>query len=135
MASFGARQVNALTASSSLPVASQVNAWTGMSPSLVVPPFVSLFSSTYLPFSAPCSSAVYSLPATVNSAFATRPIVSYAAVPRLAALPLQQPFVVGPGYYSAPFKIVSQISAGKFMKLEDLLATLVHWPLSVVSHA
>ena len=102
-------------------VASQANALTGMS-SLVVPSFVSMFSSASLPFTAPGSSAVYSLPTTVNSAFTSCPIVSPAAVPSLASLPLQQPFVVGPGYLPVPFKVVSQITATKFVNLEDLSA-------------
>ena len=49
-------------------------------------------------------------------------------VPSLAALPLQQPFVVGPGYSPVPFKIVSQITAGKFVHLEDLLAENITMP-------
>lgn len=113
---------NASTTSTSPPVASQSNASPGTSSFLVVPPFVSVFSSASLPFSAPCSSTVYSLPTTVNSAFASRPIVSHTAVPSLAALPLQQPFVVGPGYSPVPYKVVSQITAGKYVNLEDLLA-------------
>ena len=44
------------------------------------------------------------------------------AFPSLTALPLQQPFVVSPGYSPVPFKVVSQITAGKFVNLEDLLA-------------
>ena len=89
------------------------------------PPFVSVFSFASLPFSAPSSSTVYSLPrlpTTVNSAFALRPNVSQTVVPSLAALPLQQPFVVSPGYSPVACKGVSQITSGKFVYLEDLLA-------------
>ena len=118
----GSLPLNASTTSTSPPVASQLHAVPGTSSFLVVPPFVSVFSSAGLPFSAPCSSTVYTLPTTVNSAFASRPIVSHTAVPSLAALPLQQPFVVGPGYSPVPYKVVSQITAGKFVNLEDLLA-------------
>ena len=115
------------TAVGSLPLnasttSTQLNAVPGTSSFLVVPPFVSVFSYPGLPFSAPCSSTVYTLPTTVNSTFASRPIVSHTAVPSLAALPLQQPFVVGPGYSPVPYKVVSQITAGKFVNLEDLLA-------------
>ena len=106
----GSLPLNASTSSSSPPVFSQLNALPGTSWFLVVPPFVSVFSSASSPFSAPCSSTVYSLPTTVNSAFALRPIVSHTAVPLLAALPLQQPFVVGPGYLPVPYKVVSQIT-------------------------
>ena len=90
--------------------------------SLVVPPFVPLLSSTSLPLSAPCSSTFPSLSATVNPAFVTRPVASYASVPLLAMAALQQPFVIGPGYSPVPFKVVSQITAGKFVNLEELLA-------------
>lgn len=34
----------------------------------------------------------------------------------------QQPFIVGPGYSPVPFKLVSQIVAGKFIDLADLLS-------------
>ena len=50
------------------------------------------------------------------------------AVPSLTALPLLQPFVVGPGYSPVPFKVVSQITAGKFVHLEDLLAGNITMP-------
>lgn len=106
----------------SLPLASQANVSTGMLSSLVVPTFIPVFSLVSLPFTAPCLPTIYSIPATVNSAFASHPIVSHAAVPSLAALPLQQPFVVSPGYSPVPFKVVSQITVGKFVNLEDLLA-------------
>ena len=114
--------LNVSPSSTFQPVASQLNALPGTSSFLVVPPFVSVFSFASLPFSAPCSSTVYSLSTTVNSAFASRPIVSHTAVPSLASLPLQQPFVVGPGYSPVPYKVVSQITAGKFVNLEDLWA-------------
>jgi len=71
---------------------------------------------------------VYSLPTTVNSAFASQTIVSPTAVPSLSALPLQQPFVVSPSYSSAPFKVVSQITVGKFVNLEDSLVENIAIP-------
>ena len=43
-------------------------------------------------------------------------------VPSLAALVLKQPFVVSPNYFPVLFIIVSQITLGMFMNLEDLLA-------------
>ena len=49
-------------------------------------------------------------------------------IPSLTTLPLQQPFVVGPGYSPVPFKVVSQITAGKFVNLEDLLAENITMP-------
>ena len=106
----GSLSLNASTTSTSPPVASQLNAVPGTSSFLVVPPFVSVFSSASLLFSAPCSSTVYSLPTTVNSAFASHPIVSHTAVPSLAALRLQQPLVVGPSYSPVPYKVASQIN-------------------------
>ena len=46
----------------------------------------------------------------------------------LTALPFQQPYVVGPGYSPVPFKVVSQITVGKFVNLEDLLAENITMP-------
>ena len=111
-----------------VPVATPTNVPTGMSSSLIVPSFVPVFSSASLSSIAPCSSAVYSHPTTINSALASHPIVSPTAFPSLTALPLQQPFVVGPGYSPVPFKVVSQITAGKFVNLEDLLAENITMP-------
>ena len=99
-----------------------------MSSSFVFPSFVPVFSSTSLSSIASCSSAVYSLPTTINSALASQPIVSPMTIPSLTTLPLQQPFVVGPGYSPVPFKVVSQITAGKFVNLEDLLAENITMP-------
>ena len=98
LTAVGSLPLNALTTSTSPPVALQLNALPGTSSFLAVPPFASVFSFASLPFLAPCSSTLHSLPTTVNSAFASHPIVSHTVVPSLAALPLQQPFVVGPGY-------------------------------------
>ena len=111
-----------------VPVATPTNVSTGMLSSLVVPSFVPVFSAAPLNSIAHCSSVVHSLPATVNSALASQPIVCPTSVPSLTALPLQQPFVVGPGYSPVPFKVVSQITAGKFVNLEDLLAENITMP-------
>ena len=54
--------------------------------------------------------------------------------------------MVDPGYSPVPFKVVSQITAGKFVNLEDLLAENIPiskpepqlffgWLLGVVAHA
>jgi len=96
--------------------------------SLEVPSFVPVFSVAPLSSIAPCSLVVHSLLTTVNSALASQPIVCPTAVPSLTALPLQQSFVVGPGYSPVPFKVVSQITAGKFVNLEDLLAENITMP-------
>ena len=111
-----------------VPVATPTNVLTGMSSSLIVPSFVPAFSSASLSSIAPCSSVVYSHPTTINSALASHPIVTPTAFTSLAALPLQQPFVVGPGYSPVPFKVVSQITAGKVVNLEDLLAENITMP-------
>ena len=118
----GSLPLNASTSSTSPPVTSKFNSLPGTSSFLLVPPFDSVFFSASLPFSAPYSSTFYSLATAVNFAFVSRPIVSHTAVPSLAALPLQQPFVVGPCYSPVPYKVVFQITAGKFVNLEVLLA-------------
>ena len=126
--------------STPIPVATPTNVPTGVSSSLIVPSFVPVFSSASLSSIAPCSSAVYGHPTTINAALASHsrnrkirnitlhPIVSPTAFPSRTALPLQQPFVVGPGYSPVPFKVVSQIMAGKFVNLEDLLAENITMP-------
>jgi len=95
---------------------------------------------------APCSSAVYSLLATVNSVFASQLFVSPMAVPSLTASPFQQPFVVGPGYSPIPFQgcflnhCRKVRESGRFISRKHYhssagAATLIQWPLSVVAHA
>lgn len=78
----------------------------------VVPTFVSTFSSP-IP-----SLAQSALPSTLNAAFPSRTIgpESFASLPVL-----HQPFVVGPGFSPVPAKLVSQIVAGKFVELHELL--------------
>lgn len=102
------------TSSSSTPplaVATPTNVLTGMSSSLLVSSFVPVFSSIPLSSIAPCSLAVYSLP-----------------LHSLTAVPIQQPFVVGPDYSPEPFTVVSQITEGKVVNLEDLLAENITMP-------
>ena len=49
---------------------------------------------------------------------------SVGGISSLAQTPiLQQPFVVGPGFSLVPAKLVSQIVAGKFVELHELLST------------
>ena len=81
----------------------------GMSP-LIVPSFVPQFSVAGSTNHQNSSSVA--LPSSVNSV----PGCLLANTP-----PLNQPFVVGPGYSPIPYKVVSQIVAGKYVNLEDLL--------------
>ena len=78
----------------------------------VVPTFVSTSSS---PIPSLTQSA---LPSTLNAAFPSKTFgpASFASLPVL-----HQPFVVGPGFSPVPAKLVSQIVAGKFVKLHELL--------------
>ena len=49
---------------------------------------------------------------------------SVGGISSLAQTPvLQQPFVVGPGFSLVPAKLVSQIVAGKFVELHELLSS------------
>ena len=49
---------------------------------------------------------------------------SVGGISSLAQTPiLQQPFVMGPGFSPVPAKLVSQIVAGKFVELHELLST------------
>ena len=71
---------------------------------------VPVFSSTTLSLIAPCSPTVHRLPGTAHYAFACHPIVGQIAFLSVIALPLQQSFVVGPGYSPEPFKVVSRLT-------------------------
>lgn len=121
------------------PVASQGIASSGTSTSLVVPTVVPMFSAASFLFTSTSSFPTYSLPASIIFPFASRLIASHAAVP--SALPCQQAFAVGPGYSPVPLKVVSEITAGKFLNPEDLFlqqartSTVVRWPLSIIPHA
>ena len=81
-------------------------------PDFVVPAFVTTFAS-------PITAVTLS---TNTAAVTASPSVG--GISSLAQMPiLQQPFVVGPGFSPVPAKLVSQIVAGKFVELHDLLST------------
>ena len=81
-------------------------------PDFVVPAFVTTFAS-------PISAVTLS---TNSAAVTASP--SIGGISSLAQTPvLQQPFVVGPGFSPVPAKLVSQIVAGKFVELHELLSS------------
>ena len=82
----------------------------GMFPPLGVPSFIPTLSQ-----------ALHSPPPPVSTS--QQPLSAFSApLPSvLHTPPLNQPFVVGPGYSPVPYKVVAQIVAGKFINLEDLL--------------
>ena len=81
-------------------------------PDFVVPAFVTTFAS-------PITAVTLSTnTAAVNASPSVGGISSLAQTPIL-----QQPFVVGPGFSPVPAKLVSQIVAGKFVELHELLST------------
>ena len=82
-----------------------------MSP--VVPSLVSTFANPSI--SAFSSASAYNL-----LTGATRDVVDRPAVHALSVM--DQPFVVGPGFSPVPAKRVSQIVAGKYVDLSELLA-------------
>lgn len=81
-------------------------------PTLSVPSFLSTFASPYSVASSACTGGV----SLATSSFATSSGLGF-SVPLL-----QQPFVVGPGFSPIPAKTVSQIVAGKYVDLSDLLS-------------
>ena len=91
----------------------------GRSP-IVVPSFVTTFAPPSVSL-ATSSLHVANAPVLPSSA---PPLASFNMAtddPLPAPIPLQ-PFVVGPGFSPVPVKLVSQIVAGKFVDLADLLA-------------
>ena len=79
-------------------------------PDFVVPAFVSTF--------APLIPAVTS---STNTAAMTP--LSLCGISSLVQMPiLHQPFVVSPGFSPVPAKLVSQVMAGKFVELNELLS-------------
>ena len=83
-------------------------------PAFFVPLFASTFSATnplLIRLSLPMCSTTVCAPHSVFSTFA----------PSLPAPVLHQPFLVGPGFSSILAKVVSQVVAGKFVELNDLL--------------
>ena len=91
-------------------------------PNYVVPSFISTFAAPRpaVPTNSLISvgsSLPYSTHVGVNTSLSSLP----------SAATLQQPFVVGPGFSPIPAKTVSQILAGKYVDLCDLLsANIVH---------
>ena len=81
-------------------------------PNFVVPAFVTTFASPITAVSLSTNTAAVTASPSVGdiSSLAQTPI-------------LQQPFVVGPGFSPVPAKLVSQIVAGKFVELHELLST------------
>jgi len=81
-------------------------------PNFVAPSFVSTFASPILPLATSSS----------NTAIGTASL-ALGGVPSPAQSPiLHQAFVVGPGFSPIPAKLVSQIVAGKFVELNELLS-------------
>ena len=79
-------------------------------PDFVVPAFVSTF--------APLIPAVTS---STNTAAVTP--LNLSGISSLVQTPiLHQPFVVSPGFSPVPAKLVSQVMAGKFVELNELLS-------------
>ena len=88
-------------------------------PNFVVPAFVTTFASPITAVSLSTNTAAVTASPSVGG------ISSVAQTPFL-----QQPFVVGPGFSPVPAKLVSQIVAGKFVELHDLLSVnlVLHEP-------
>ena len=84
--------------------------------SVSVPSFLSTFTAPALPVLSLAASAASSLGG--SSHVASKAVAS---VPSPASIVADQPFVVGPGVSPVPAKLVSQIMAGKYVDLCDLL--------------
>ena len=82
----------------------------------VVPSFVSTLAAPVPSIGSSCALAAPGL------AGSPLPTVNTSSFSQLALPPLQQPFVVGPGYSPVPAKLVSQIVSGKFVDLGELLS-------------
>ena len=83
-------------------------------PNFTVPPFVATFAT-------PCSTILST--SITAGAFVPVPLSDNTLVANLPSGPLlQQPFVVDPGFSPIPVKRVSQIVAGKYVDLGDLLS-------------
>ena len=105
---MGAQANALLDAGSAVPFAqSEASGVVGQGrPACVVPSFVCTFAAPVPSIGSLCALTLPGL-----------------AVLQSALPPLQQPFVVGPGYSPIPAKVVSQIVAGKFVDLGELLST------------
>ena len=86
------------------------------------PIFVLLFVNT---FTAPAGSS-HILPSSLSMlspSIASAPLPACPTSFSLSTVPtIQQPFIVGPGFLPVPYKLVSQITSGKFIDLAELLS-------------
>lgn len=83
---------------------------------IAVPSFVTTFCPPHMSLATSCSNVASSLAAPLRGVGSSIPFA-----PSLLS-PLDQPFVVGPGFSPVPGKLVAQIVAGKFIELSDLLS-------------
>ena len=83
---------------------------------IAVPSFVTTFCAPHMSLATSCSNVESSLAAPLRGVGSSIPFA-----PSLLS-PLDQPFVVGPGFSPVPGKLVAQIVAGKFIELSDLLS-------------
>ena len=83
---------------------------------IAVPSFVNTFRAPNMTLATSCSNIASSLAAPLRGIGSSLPLAP------LLLSPLDQPFVVGPGFSPVPGKLVAQIVAGKFIELSDLLS-------------
>ena len=83
-------------------------------PNLTVPSFVATFATLRSPILSTLITAGASVPVRLSNSSLVASLPS--------GLLLQQPFVVGPSFSPIPAKTVSQIVAGKYVRLGDLLS-------------
>ncbi|KAK3731889.1 hypothetical protein QZH41_008986, partial [Actinostola sp. cb2023] len=88
------------------------------------PSFISTMNGTSTPsglttIASSLPSTVSFPPRNVNIAHSSLTVPTTLITPALP-VPLQKPFIVGPGYSPIPHKVVMQICARKFVQLEDL---------------
>ena len=91
-------------------------------PSTGRPIFVPSFVNT---FTAPAVSSriLPSSLSTLSPSIASTPLPACPTSLSSSTVPtLQQPFIVGPGFSPVPYKLVSQITSGKFIDLAELLS-------------
>jgi hypothetical protein len=84
----------------------------GKSP-VIAPPLIGTFASCSVPWGPAGALTASALPASTTPVFSTGLSST--------VTPLCQPFIVGPGYSPIPAKLVTQIVAGKFVDLNELL--------------
>ena len=110
------------TCSSSFPINSPPGSAAGPSAgNLIVPSFVSTYCT--LGNSSLSHPSLFGSQGVVSAALpATSQFFSHAfSSPTLAFLLLHKPFVVGPGNFPIPEKLVTKMKAGQFIDLADLL--------------